>query len=241
MSPASYCNCLFSDVIFWHLFYSCSALLLPSNSQKSYSLLFAINAAGKGEAERLLAKLQGISYCPAGHPHGYDPAAWGMVMLRCLGLSALRHLVAALSHLLGNNHRQGALASLCAKQTSAIITFLFIGNVSLDFHGDKSADICCTNWLQANPNIYFKSEVAGAGRRSWYFTSGREKAATHFFLSLGPRNGQIILTEAFGVWGKNQLITDAHCVKFNSKLLKNCKHNFSRFYGWCHHFVLIKQ
>lgn len=140
--------------------------------------------------------------------------------------------MAALSWMLRNNHRHGALASVCAKLTSAIITFLFIGKVCLDFHGNKNADFCI---------FYFKSEVAGAGRRSWYFTSGRGKAVTYFFLSLGPRNGQTILTEAFGVRGENQLITDAHCVKFNSKLLRSCKHNFFSFYSWHYHFVFIKQ
>lgn len=40
-------------------------------------------------------------------------------------------------------------------------------------------------------NPYFKSEVAGADRRSLYFISGRRKAVTFFFSASVPEMGKL--------------------------------------------------
>lgn len=182
MSPAS--SATGSDVIFWHLFYSGSAILLHSNPQKSYSLMLAINAVGKGE---MLGKgyLQSSRGSPAAQQDIYMDRAqqhgtWSLWGAWAWVPQGIWWLPCPL--LLGSNHRQRALALVCAKYTNAIIAFLFIWKVCLDFHGNKTAVLCI---------FHLKSEVAGACRRSWYFTSGRGKAVTYFFSALTQEMGKL--------------------------------------------------
>lgn len=52
--------------------------------------------------------------------------------------------------LLGDDCRQRGLASVCGKQGRVIMTFLCIGKVCLDFHGNKRPHICCRSCPQAN-------------------------------------------------------------------------------------------
>lgn len=78
----------------------------------------------------------------------------------------------------------------------------------------------------------FKSEVAGAARRgSWCFMSGGREMESLFFCSaLAPKMGKLYLLKLLvEQYEGNQLITDVHCVKFNFKLLSNCKQDLLAF------------
>lgn len=114
-------------------------------------------------------------------------------------------------------------------QSSAIITSLFIGKVCWIFMGIKvqisSAQIAWRQIQVPTSNLRLLEVVKGLGT----LHQAEEKQWHIFFPQSWPQKWANYLDWSFWSAGENQLITDAHCVKFNSKLLKNCKHNFFTF------------
>lgn len=205
---------------------------------------------GWGAGERLFAGLRGISCCPMGYLHGYDPAAregWGMLTLGCLGLGATKHLMVTWprkgcqAQLLGDNHRHRPLSLVCGKQARVIVVFWCIGKICLDFY---EATFLQQKLSAGKPEIpAWKRrmlELPEGGLGILHQAEGKQRQV--FFVQPSSQKRANYLGWRF--WrrsvGENQLITDVHCVKFNSKL-NNCKQDFSSFYSWHYHFVFIKQ